>query len=388
MFIVLFIGILLTGISYYLLQSYNSADNKEKQDKVSVLPQDDPTETICFTSTGDILMHNTVIWSGLLDDGSYSYNHLFAPVKSLIQEGDYSLVNLESAIAGPAAGYTGYPRFNSPDAIADTIKDSGFDMVITANNHILDKDLQGTLRTIDILQKAGLDTTGSFRSQKEKDSPLIRDIRGIKVGFLAYTYGTNGIPVPKDTPYLVNILDKDTVLADINSIRPDVDILVLVLHWGIEYTPEPSNEQREMAREFLTAGTDLIIGSHPHVIQPMEIMEINGKNKPVIYSMGNSISHQRGIERNSGAIFKIKYTKNLSTGLTSLTELSYTPTFSHHYYENGRLMFRVVDVKQAISDIQNGNEPYLNSSNLPVLEQVLEATTKQLGPAFYAKENS
>ncbi|PKM76507.1 MAG: capsular biosynthesis protein [Firmicutes bacterium HGW-Firmicutes-15] len=343
----------------------------------AVPPVTSAQETITLTATGDILMHNTVIASGKQGD-SYNYDHLFAPIKKLIEEGDYSSVNLESAIAGPASGYTGYPVFNSPDSIANALKNNGFDLAVTASNHTLDRGYSGALRTLDVLRQAGLDTTGTFKTPEEKRNFLVKDIRGVKVGYLAYSYDTNGIPLPQDKPYFYNLLDRDKIISDISALRPEVDLLVLVLHWGVEYSPYPTEQQRKLAKEFFEKGADVILGSHPHVIQPMETMQINGKDKFVIYSMGNSMGNQNGVERNSGVILKLQFTKDLNQGETNLSGVSYTPIFMHPYYINGRQMFRVVPIQATIKAIQAGKDPYLGTDSIPLLQEVLAATNKQL----------
>jgi len=343
----------------------------------SYTPTVPDSATISLVATGDILMHNTVIAAGKQGD-VYNYDQLFAPVKHLIEEGDYASVNLESALAGPSSGYTGYPQFNSPDSIANSLKNTGFDLAVTASNHIMDRGFSGALRTMDVLRQAGLDTTGTFKTPKEKQTFLIKDIRGVKVGYLAYSYSTNGIPVPADKPYFYNFLDRDKIITDITTLRPQVDLLVLVLHWGVEYSPYPTEQQRKLATEFFKKGADVILGSHPHVIQPMEIMKINGKDKFVIYSMGNSMGNQNGVERNSGVILNLRFTKMLPQGETILTGVSYTPTYIHPYYVNSRQMFRVVPIEETMKAIQAEKDPYLGKDSLPLLQQVMDATNKTL----------
>lgn len=341
-----------------------------------VLPR---TETITLTAAGDCLMHNTQIWSGWQKDGTYCFDSFFTDVKDLIAEGDYSSTNFEAAMAGAESGYTGYPAFNSPDVMADAFKNAGFDLVVTTNNHIMDRGYNGAVRTMEVLRGAGLDTVGTNKDEEESRSFLIKDIKGVKVAYLAYTYGTNGIPVPKKHSYLVNLLEREKVLADIKAIRPQADVLILVLHWGVEYSPHSSREQKTMAYEFLEAGADVILGSHPHVIQDMEIIRAGKKDKFVVYSMGNFISDQKGLERNSGIVLKMKFTKNFNTGETLLAEASYTPTYSHSYYINGNRQFRVVPVEATISKILAEKEPYLNRQHLPILQEVLNTTRSKLG---------
>lgn len=327
-------------------------------------------------------MHNTQIWSGQRSDGSYNFDAFFKQVQPIIAAADYSSTNFEAPMAGAASGYTGYPLFNSPDEMALALKGAGFDLVVTANNHILDRGAQGALRTLQVLEQSGLDTVGAYSSQEASQEYLIKNLKGVRVGYLAYTYSTNGITVPADKPYLVNFLDRDRILNDINALRPRVDVLVLVLHWGVEYSPQPTEEQKTLAREFCAAGADIILGSHPHVIQTMEVIPVEDRNCFVIYSMGNFISHQRGLERNSGVILQMKFSKNLTRNETKLIKVDYIPTYSHSYYDNGRQQFRVVPVEETIRRIEQGEEPYLNRGDIPTLQAVLNHTRSQLGEGY------
>ena len=366
-------GVIMTALSrmysrLYMVISIPSLDQP---------PLEATSTSITLTATGDILMHNTVIAAGL-QNGNYDFNNLFAPVKHWIEAGDYASVNLECALAGSAAGYTGYPLFNSPDSIADTLKNTGFDLVVTANNHILDRGFTGAMRTMDVLRQAGLDTAGTYKTPEEKQQFLIKDIRGVKVGYVAYSYSTNGIPVPQDKPFFYNFLDRERIIADIHALRPQVDVLVLVLHWGVEYSPLPTAEQRALAREFFSEGADVILGSHPHVIQPLEIMQIDDKQKFVIYSMGNSMGNQNGVERNSGVILSLQFTKDRLSGATSLSGFSYIPTYIQPYYANGRRLFRVIPIEETIQAIKAGEDPYLDADSIPMLEQIWAATDQQL----------
>ncbi|WP_207641627.1 CapA family protein [Syntrophomonas palmitatica] len=317
-------------------------------------------------------------------DGSYRFEGFFREVEDLIKEGDYSSTDFEAALAGSETGYTGYPLFNSPDAIADFLKRAGFDLVITANNHCLDRGYAGGIRTLRVLKQAGLDTLGTYENAESSKKYLIKNIRGVKIAYLAYTYGTNGIPIPSEHPDYVNFLDKDKILQDIKTLRPEVDIIILALHWGVEYQPRPNQDQIMLACSFLEAGADVILGSHPHVIQTMETINIKGQNKFVIYSMGNFISSQIGNERNSGIVLKMKFKKDFAAGKTDLQEVSYTPTFTHSYYQSGKRYFRVIPIERTIQKIKQGEEPLMNQADLSLLQSVLASTRQQLGPAFKA----
>jgi len=344
------------------------------------------SSNITLTATGDCLMHNTQIWSGEQPNGTYNFDFFFTEVADLIQAGDYCSMCFEAPMAGSETGYTNYPRFNCPDDIADTFKKAGFDLIVTANNHAFDRGYQGAMRTLDVLHNAGLDTIGTYSSEKESKEFLIKEENGTRVGYLAYSYGTNGLPVPSEHRYCFKFLDKEVILSDISELRPQVDILFLILHWGTEYMPEPEPEQADTAHEFLEAGVDVILGSHPHVIQPMEIIRINDQDKMVIYSMGNFISDQHGIERNSGIILNMEFSKDIDTEETRLVKVTYTPTYSHSYYENGKRKFRVVAVEESIKKIMEGQEPYLNHDDIPILEQILESTRSQIGDSFTAAD--
>jgi hypothetical protein len=349
-----------------------------------VTTEPSPSE-ITLLAVGDCLMHNTQIWSGQQADGSYNFDFFFSEVEELIKQADYSMVSFEAPMAGSESSYTGYPLFNSPDAMADTFKRAGFDLVTTANNHAFDRGYAGLLRSLEVLEKAGLDTVGTYATQEASQAFLIKDIKGIKVGYLAYSYGTNGIPIPQDKPYCFNLLEREKVLYDIQRLRPQVDVLVLILHWGTEYMHKPKPEQVDMAHEFLNAGADIILGSHPHVIQPLEVINIEQKDKMVIYSMGNFISHQHGLERNSGIILRMKFIKDFKHGVTRLVQVGYIPTFSHSYYEEDRIKFRVVTVEKTLEDIKMGRETILSQEDIPVLEQVLESTSSLLGEVYREK---
>ncbi len=338
------------------------------------------SETITIMATGDILMHNTVIAAGF-NNGNYQYDQMFFPIKSIVESADYAMINLEAALAGPERGYTGYPLFNAPDSLATTLKNTGFDLVTNANNHILDRGLVGAMRTVDILRQCGLDTIGVNKSQAEKDTLLIKEIRGIKVGFLAYGYDTNGIPLPSDKPYFYNLLEEQNIVKDISVMRPQVDILILSLHWGVEYSPYPTEKQVELAQRFLAEGADVIIGGHPHVLQPAEVVTIDGKKKFIVYSMGNSLGDQNGVERNSGVIVSLTFKKDLLTERTELQRFDYTPTFAHSYVENGKENFRVIPLPEVIEKIKANQDPYLKADSLPLLETIVKECQEKMDNA-------
>lgn len=366
---------------WYLYSWYHGPLWDKPTVPVAVQPEAPVKPHLTITAAGDCLMHNTQIWAGQEGD-SFNFDHFFEDIKPYLEQGQITSTCFEAPMAGAQAVYTGYPLFNSPDAMADTFKNAGFDIVVTAHNHILDRGVNGAVRTMEVLKSRGLDALGTYSTPTDSRKPVIKEVNGIKVGYIAYTYSTNGIPLPDDYKYMVNFLEREKIVADIKTLRPQVDVVVLVLHWGVEYTPKPTKEQQAMARLFLESGADVILGSHPHVIQTMEVVEVAGKPKFVIYGMGNFISHQNGQERNSGIVLKMDFSKDSSTNQTRLESVDYTPTFSHHYQLNGKTRFRVVAVEDTIQRIRDGEEKVFTSQDIPMLQSVADDTKSRLGPGW------
>lgn len=268
-------------------------------------------KSLSILFAGDIMGHDSQIWSAHdLKTNTYNYDDVFSYIKPLIAQADLAIGNLELTLAGPP--YKGYPQFSSPSALAAACKNAGFDCLVTANNHSADRGKTGITGTIFRLDSLGIPHTGTFTDQasKEKLQPLYLNKNGFSVALLNYTYGTNGIKVPP--PAIVNILDQAVVTADIeNAKKAKPDLIVLFLHWGTEYDSIPSAAQTSLAELFLSQGADLIIGSHPHVLQKM-VWYNNGSaisNKAVIYSLGNFISNQRKPRTDGGAMVRFDFEK-------------------------------------------------------------------------------
>ncbi|MCU0362070.1 MAG: CapA family protein, partial [Bacteroidales bacterium] len=236
---------------------------------------------------GDIMGHDEQIWSAEnRETREYNYDDVFRYIKPVISGADLAIGNLEVTLAGPP--YKGYPAFSSPSALAAACRDSGIDCLVTANNHSADKGKKGITGTIARLDSLGIPHTGTFISKEARDSltPLILEKNGFRIALLNYTYGTNGIKVPE--PLVVNMLNKDSIASDIAEAKmKNPDLIVLFLHWGVEYDTVPRREQTEMAEFFFSRGADLVIGSHPHVIQKMEWHRADDQSKDrlVAYSL-------------------------------------------------------------------------------------------------------
>ncbi len=290
----------------------------------SVLYQ--PSEaTLLFA--GDAMMHEKQIEAAHQGGGKYDFSGYFENIKPLISEADYAVVNLETPVA--KGRYSGYPVFNSPDAYLDALKDAGFDMMLTANNHTLDRHDRGVRRTIETLDSLGLHHVGTYANRKQRDQalPMIKEINGFRVAFLSYTYGTNGIDVQGDI--VVDYIDRDLMKSDIAKAREKgAEIVCVAVHWGEEYKLLPNTSQKSLANFLLSQGADMVIGGHPHVIQPMEMRTgADGRNQLLVYSLGNFISNMRTRDTRGGAILRARLRRDAS-GMAYVDSADYDLVFT------------------------------------------------------------
>ena len=256
---------------YALATNILNPENNENEIETQA-PVEPAPITIHMAATGDIMCHLTNVknaYSSTTKD--YDFTNVFKNIAKYTQNADITVGNLETTFAGAARGYNGYPTFNTPEVMGKNLKDIGFDVVCTANNHSLDKGYSGLESTLNFLDEYGLGHYGTARSAEEQDTILIKDVNGIKIAFLAYTYGTNGIPVPKDKPYSVNLIDKNLIKEHIALAKEqNVDVICVNMHWGAEYKLTPNSTQKDLADFLFKNGVDIILGSHPHVLEPME----------------------------------------------------------------------------------------------------------------------
>ena len=288
--------------------------------------------SINLSVIGDIMCHNTQ-YNDAYKNGKYDFSYVFEDIKQYIQNADLSIGNLETTFAGPKIGYSSYPTFNTPEAMAVDLKELGIDVLSTANNHSLDKGYTGIVNTIQELDKIGINHTGTYSSKEDASKILMLDVKGIKIAFLAYTYGTNGIPVPSGKDYCINLINDEKIITDLQKAKElNPDLITVNMHWGIEYSQNPSKEQERLAALLFENGADLILGSHPHVLQKMEKRQItlkDGTQKDgfIIYSLGNFISGQVKNYTKQSAILDIGITKNGKTGKMSIDKINYTPIY-------------------------------------------------------------
>ena len=259
-----------------------------------------------FVFFGDAMQHAPQITAARSSNG-YDYSGCFEYIEQDIKGADYAVVNLEVSLGG--APYTGYPCFSAPDEWAAQLQRSGFDLLLTANNHCLDRRDKGAVRTIEVLDKLGIPHVGTYENAtaRAQQLPCIQTIKGLKVAFLDYTYGTNGIPIQKDV--VVDYIDRDLIARDIEAARKaGAQVLCVNMHWGIEYTLTPVQEQKDLADFLVEQGVDLIIGGHPHVVEPFEMRHSKRWDKDVllVYSLGNMISNMTKPDCRGGAMVKVK----------------------------------------------------------------------------------
>ncbi len=304
--------------------------------------------TLAFA--GDLLMHTPIGYS-CYDSatGRYRFDEVFAPIAPYLSDADCTIVNLETRLAGASRGYQGYPAFNTPDDLAPALRGAGIDALGTANNHSLDMGWDGVVRTLDVLDRNGLRHAGTARSQAERDAPRILDVGGIKVGLLNYTDYLNGIPMPSGRPYAVNVLLIGSVASDIVRARQaGAELVVAFVHWGSEYQRYPSSSQTAAASSLIDLGVDLIVGHHPHVVQPIvRVRGRTGREGYVAYSLGNFVSDQRSRYRDSGLMVWADVVRD-SAG-TRVTGMRYLPTYVQKTWSGGRTRFRVLPVHPSVT---------------------------------------
>lgn len=306
-----------------------------------------PNPTVTIAAVGDIMMHDGQIWSGYDEStGTFDYSEFFHVIKDEISSANLAMADIETTFGGKEQKYTGYPMFNSPDELADTLKETGFDIIITSNNHSLDRGVKGALRTLEVLKERELTPVGTYEFKEERDKILIKEINDIKIAFLSYTYGTNGIPIPADKPYLVNLIDEELILEDLARAQKLADAVVVYLHFGDEYQRTPSKAQRKLAHLVLKNGANVIVASHPHVIQPSEWMEVEEPDgevvkKYVAYSMGNFISAQRFPHTEEGLIIKFTLKKDLKKNKVYLKDVKEIDTWVDKFVRDGKMRYVV-----------------------------------------------
>lgn len=348
--------------------------------------------TVTIGSTGDVLIHKPIYEAAYsASTGAYDFGNIFTYCKAEMASCDYFVANLETTLAGTENGrsYSSYPCFNSPDSIADALKSAGVDCLLTANNHCYDSSAFGVTRTQQVVKEKGFDYVGTRTAETEKKY-FVKNIGGINFGFTCYTYETdppaagrkalNGILVDTETAPLINSFDYnklDAFYADLATQlsamkREGADVLVVYLHWGYEYNLTESSYQKEIAQKLCDMGVDVIVGGHPHVIQPVDLISsTTSSHKTVcVYSMGNMVSNQRRSymsikdgHTEDGMFFKMSFSR-YSDGSVLFENIEVVPTWVHLYTEGGKKVYNIVPLSDSLDAASLGLNKSANGLSL------------------------
>lgn len=303
---------------------------------------------IRLVMVGDALYHDGVYKDGQNSDGSYSFLKHLENIKPIIHGYDLAYYNQESILGGSEMGLSTYPRFNSPYEVGDAFVDAGFNLVSTANNHTLDRGREAVLNSYQYWQsKEGVLMSGSCDSFLCQEHIPVGEKNGISYAFLSYTTSTNGISVPEGEEYLVNVYSEERVSKDIEAVRDQVDVILVAMHWGNEYQDYPVSEQKKIATFLSSLGVHLIIGTHPHVVEPIEYIG----DTLVIYSLGNFLSAQTGIDKLVGLLVGVTIEKIEKGDETTIQIYDLHTSLTYTYYNSKFRDFKVYLFDQIDSSI-------------------------------------
>lgn len=307
-----------------------AATNGTSPDDPAVLTeQDDVEASITIRSVGDILLHEDVYADAANRAGGngYDFAPMVDPVRPYLQNADITTANMEVPVAGEELQLSGYPAFNAPPEIVDALAGAGVDIVNNATNHSMDRGLEGLQASISNMRERGMLYVGAYSSPDDRATPRVIERNGLKVGFLSYTYGTNGIPVPEGAEWSVNHIDPKLMQADITALRPDVDVLIVMMHAGEEYESFPVQYQIDTADTARNAGADFILGGHPHLIEPFQRYPDNEPGLGVWWSHGNFLHGQTAEGTKFGGIGEYTISRR-KDGTLALDSIRFMPTYT------------------------------------------------------------
>ncbi|MFC4559926.1 CapA family protein [Virgibacillus kekensis] len=378
--LLLFIFILLAACSDKESGQTAEQDKQEKPEQQSEEPAEPENQDkeITISAIGDLLIHDSVYRDAKASD-TYNFMKMFDQVAPYLKDSTITMANQETMIGGEELGLSSYPQFNSPFAVGDALKQSGVDVVTIANNHTLDGGEEAIKRAINHWEKINMMYTGAYKSKADSNQLRIYETEeGISVAFLAFTYGTNGLPVPEGKNYLVNLIDRQLIASRIEEAKKQADAVILSLHFGNEYERLPSERQKELAQFAADEGVHAVIGHHPHVLQPVEwVKGENGNKTLVAYSLGNFLSGQDEFYRRIGGMLKFTIKKNNENGNGSveITSPKFLPTFVK--YQNWS-DYEIVPMHRLSNDeLTNASKHYQEIKNhmaqwMPELEFIEE----------------
>lgn len=347
------------------------------------VPEDTYATIVSF---GDALCHKPVdnaVYNK--KTGIYDFSPMFKYVEKYFQNSTINIGNCESPMAGAERGYSGYPTFNAPEHLAVDLKELGVDIMTTSNNHSLDKGFSGLTSTLDFLDDSKIAHVGTARTEEEQNTILFMDLNGIRTAFLAYTYGTNGIQVPKEKEFCINMIDEDLILKQIKKAKEEgAELIVASMHWGVEYQTTENAEQDKLAELLIKNDVDIILGSHPHVLQPMKMLKVKtdeGEEKEglVIFSQGNFFSNQTQPNTQNTAIFNIGVKKSRKTGEVTVESVTYAPIYVNRKEPGAKDRYELLDLDEIIRSYEAGEETWSESMYQLALKE-RERCIKIIGP--------
>ena len=365
---------------FYFFNSTVSFSKKE-------IVQKDSVAYATIRIVGDLMCHSTQFNYAKVSADSFDFTGVYKEVKSYLSDADLTIGNLETVTAGKSKSYSGYPFFNAPDDFVSALKDAGFNLLVTANNHAIDQGEKGVIRTIEQIVKNRMNYSGTAISQADKDSIRIFDLNGIKIAVLAYTENTNGIQIPKGKDYLVNLVNSDSIAVDINKARnKGAEIVLVQFHYGEEYKREPNTYQKQTVDSTISSGADIIIGSHPHAIQPLNYFKTENAKLDtglIAYSMGNFISNQRWRYSDAGVILSITLAKNILKDSVYISDVQYLPTWVFKGEIEGKKEYVIIPEDPTKPD---STYTYLSEKDLKEMRQAFDDTNYIIN--MYAKKNN
>ena len=339
------------------------ATEKPKEAPVDPVQEVKEDIRVSFLAVGDNLIHGAVFSDPYqkMNDGTWNYDAFYEHVKPYLEGVDVKNINQETPLGGRELGLKHYPMFNGPQEIGTAVVNAGFNWISQASNHSMDAGETGILRQMNFWDQYNdsIITTGMNRTQEEADTPRILKVKGINIGLLNYTYGLNGLETPKGKEYLVNVIDEAKIKADIASLKKECDVMVASMHWGTEYQFVENAEQEALAQLLSDEGVSVIIGAHPHVIQPMKyITGKDGNQTLVMYSLGNFLSAQDQNYRMLGGMGTWDLVKDGATGKIRIEAVKFYPTVTHfnRIFQNFKV-YLLKDYTDALA-----SEHYLSTS--------------------------
>lgn len=371
--LVLALFVVISSCIGWYLQRGDSLDNRS----INISYQTVNTKKETYASmvmVGDALIHGTVYGTAhrYANYNGYDFKPMLEHIKERVKDYDLAYYNQETILGGTELGLSTYPLFNSPYEVGDAFIDAGFNLVSLATNHTIDKGEKGVLNSRNYWnQQADVLAAGSYSSFEERDKVVIKEVNGIKYAFLSYTTYTNGLIVPTGKEYLVNVYDEDLIKEEITRYRDQVDLLMVAMHWGTEYMTYPTNEQKEISEYLASLGVDLIIGCHPHVIEPIEYID----DTLVIYSLGNFISSQIGVERLTGLMLSLNIKKEEYHGKTTI---SFDNILGTLIYTDRNNNYIVYPYDMLTDNILNNYETYYEKYKKVVTAYSDQVTVKSL----------